>query len=437
MAGAAAPRAFGPAEWPQYRLNATHNAVFRDGASTLPDHHFKTSDQVRATPVIVGDRLYVGNHLTGGLFAFDARTGKLAWGDNNPDWRHAPNWVHTDMVYAGGRIYVGYGNRSFKNAKVRGTGASGVMAVDPGNGATLWKHPTEGEVMPTPAYWHGEILAATGAGRLLALDARTGRTRWTLDLPGWVSMSSPAVWHDTLYVGALNSVVAVNLQTHRVRWAYHEDGTFTDVSPAVSNHGVVVITAAKYHDFMTPAEKRRWPHARQTVQFAYGFDARTGKLLWQTLMGYGPEQSDNTSGAPTIVDGRVYVGSPYTDSFFCIAVATGRKVWEYSVNAAIKGAPVIADGLVFFGDTQGFLHVLDADTGARPRGRDGKPVRKLKLGGSLSAARTVALAPGGPVIVNGDIFVGSQDGFVYRVSMRHWLGSALPDKRANAAAVTN
>lgn len=429
-----ARQAFGPPEWPQYRMNATHNAVFDNGSPALPDHHFKTNDQVRATPVIVGDHLYIGNHLSGGLFDFNVLNGDMLWGIYAPYFRHAPNWVHTDMVYAGGRIYLGYGNRVFENANVRGTGASGVMAINPETGATLWKHRTDGEVMPTPAYWHGEVLAATGGARVLALDARTGKVLWRVKLPGWVSMSSPAVKGDTLYVGALNSVVAVNLKTHKIQWEYHESGSFTDVSPAVSDSGIVVITATKAHDAMTTAEKKRWPRARQYVQFVYGFDAQSGKLLWKTLMGYGPEQLNNTAGTPTIANGRVYVGSPYTDSFFCFAVDTGKELWTHRVNAPVKGAPVIDDGLVFFGDTHGFLHVLEADTGKPPPDRYGNPVTKRKLGGSLGSAKAVALAPAGPVIINHNIFVSSQDGFVYSLSIPAWLGHR---GRASAASSTS
>lgn len=431
---AAPPHPFGPSEWPQYRMNATRNAVFEDGDPALPDHHFKTRDPVRATPVVVGDHLYVGDHLSGGLFAFNVLNGDLEWGNDNPYWRHAPNWVHTDMVYADGRIYLGYGNRVFENADVRGTGASGAMSIDPKTGATLWQHPTEGEVMPTPAYWNGQVLAATGAGRLLALDARSGKLLWQVKLPGWVSMSSPAVKGDTLYVGAQNAVVAVDLKTHRILWQYHEQGSFTDVPPAVSANDVVVITAEKYHTFMTPEENRRWPDARQYAEFIYGFDGRTGKLKWKTLMGYGPEQPDNTSGAPTIADGRVYVGSPYTDSFFCFDVHTGRKIWEYRVNAPIKGAPVVYGGLVFFGDAHGYLHVLETATGRRPHDRYGNPIPKRKLGGSLTAANTVALAPGGPVIINQNLFVGSQDDFVYSVSIPKWLGHPIGSAAGGAAA---
>ncbi len=421
--GAAQAEGFGPPEWTQYRAGPSRNAVYDSGAPAQKDTRFKTGDQVRATPVIVGDRLYIGNHETGGMFAFDAKTGRTLWHDNNPYFRHAPNWIHSDMVYAKGRLYVGYGNRVFESATVRGTGRSGAMAVDPQTGATLWDYQTEGEVMPTPALWNGTLYIVTGAGELIALDPRDGQRLWHLSLPGWVSMSSPAVQDGTLYVGSLNSVVAVDLDKRKIRWKYEEIGTFTDVPPAVGPDGTVVITAMKSRSFLTPEERRLHPTVRGDVHFIYAFDGKSGKLLWRHLLGSGASQDNNTSGAPTVADGRVYVGSPYTLSLQAYDLKSGDKLWEYPVAAKIKGAPAVKDGHVFFGDTAGFLHVIEADSGEPPLKANGQPVPRRKLGGSVNAAKNVALAPGGPVVINQNVFVGSQDSFVYSVSIPAWLGT--------------
>src|SRR5699024_9856400 len=133
-------------------------------------------------------------------------------------------------------------------------------------------------------------------------------------------MSSPTIKDDVLYVGAINAVVAVDLKARKTLWTYRETGSFTDVPPAISADGVVVMTAVKPYSALTDAEKEQWPQARQYVHFIYGFAADDGELLWKTLMGYGPKQRNNTSGAPAIANGRVYVGSPYTQSFFSFAV---------------------------------------------------------------------------------------------------------------------
>jgi outer membrane protein assembly factor BamB len=408
-----ADNSFGPDAWPEYRLDTTNNAVFDNGQGALPAHHYHLGFQVRATPVIVGNRLFIGAHGSGAMYSFNVRTGKKYWDYNNPYWRHAPNWIHSDMVYVDGRIYVGYGNRYFDSAAVRGTGESGVLCVDPATGATIWNHRTVGEVMPTPAYYNGVLYIATGAGKLIALNPHDGKTLWQLDLPGWVSMSSPNIKDGILYVGALNSVVAVDLKARKKLWEYHEYATFTDVSPAISDDGIVIVTAMKGASESTPEEQARFSNLRQDLDFIYAFNAKTGKLLWKDLMGNGPDQANNTSGAPAIAGNQVFVGSPYTDSFMSYDIHTGKRLWEYKTNTRIKGAPAIKDGHVFFGDVDGFLYVLDAKTGAPVKGSGGGLVHPRKVGGSLSAARNVALAPGGPVIINQNLYIGSQDGNVY------------------------
>lgn len=422
----------GPSEWRQYRMHPSHNAVFDDGGEPLPSAFYRTGDQVRANPVVIGDRLFVGNHLTGGMFSFDIKTTKPLWHDNNPWFRHAPNWIHSDMIFVNDRIYVGYGNRVFQSATVRGTGDSGVMAVDPKTGETIWNLRTVGEVMPTPAYWRGTLYIATGGAQLIALDPADGTIRWQLPLPGWVSMSSPSVQDGMLYVGAMNSVVGVDLRERKISWVYRADLSFTDVPPAVAPDGTVVITGMQSRSAATAEDRERYPHARGYLQFIYAFDGETGKLRWKHLLGAGSVQDNNTSGNPTIADGRVYVGSPYTHSVFAYDVSNGKRAWEYPVGAKIKGAPAVKDGVVYFGDTNGFLHAVDADSGEAIRRADGSELGKLKLGGSKNSAKNVALAPGGPVIINQNIYIGSQDGFVYRVSIPAWRGIEPRPGAANA-----
>lgn len=410
----------GPPEWAQYRMGPTSNAVYKDpgavGDDPLPRRMYHTPNQLRATPVIVNGRLLIGNHKSGELNAFDLKTGRVLWHNR------APNWVHSEMIEAGGLIYVGYGDREFITKELRGQGPSGVLALDPKDGHIVWKFETIGEVMPTPAYRDGTVYVTTGAGELFALAAKTGKVRWQLplrtdaiaidtgvvkldsDLLAFVSMSSPHIKGDVLYIGALDTVFAIGLKTHEIKWKFSRMASFTDVPVAVAGDGVIVTTGVKEPIQLSASEILKYGNKQPNYHFIYALNP-DGSLRWKRLLGPGPHQDNNTSGAPAIADGVVYVGSPYAKAFFAYDVDSGKKLWEFDTGSKIKGPPVIDGGVVYFGDTEGYLYALDASSG--------KLLRKLKFEG--------ALAPAGPVIVNRNLYVGSQDGNVYSIPIKDIL----------------
>lgn len=406
----------GPVEWTQYRMGPTSNAVYRDPGDqarhALPRHVYQTGAPLRATPVIANGRLYIGNHKTGGLQAFDLVSGRLLWQNR------APNWVHSEMINADGLLYVGYGDRMFVTSWLRGEGPSGVLALNPDTGKIVWQFETIGEVMPTPAWVDGTVYVTTGAGELFALNAKTGEVQWQLplrtekivldtglhlaaNLPAFVSMSSPHIKNGVLYVGGLDTVFAIDLAEHKVQWQFSRMASFTDVPVAISEDGVIVTTGVKVRDQLTRDDIRKYGAVRDDYHFIYALNP-DGSLRWKHLMGPGERQENNTSGAPAIADGVVYVGSPYANRMFAYNVDSGDKLWDYFTGVKIKGPPVIADGMVIFGDTRGTLYVLKADTG--------KLIQKRKF--------PDALAPAGPVIINRNVYIGCQDGNVYSIPLR-------------------
>src|SRR5699024_3316539 len=128
----------------------------------------------------------VGNHDTGELQAYDLKTGNELWQGQ------APNWVHSEMVYADGVVVVGLGNRFFSHNAIRGTKESGVLGLDAATGEERWRFDTVGEVMPTPAVVDGSVYAVTGDHHIYELDAATGEVFDRTDTGHIVSMSAPA-----------------------------------------------------------------------------------------------------------------------------------------------------------------------------------------------------------------------------------------------------
>ncbi|MBP1950583.1 PQQ-binding-like beta-propeller repeat protein [Virgibacillus litoralis] len=348
---------------------------------------YQTAEQIRATPVVAGDKMFVGNHNSGDLFAFDVKTGEKLWQNK------APNWVHSEMIYHDGKVFVGFGNRFFQGDGIRGTEESGVLALDAESGDILWKYNTKGEVMPTPAFYEGSVYVATGDKHLYKLDPASGDLLEKIEIGSTVSMSSPNITNDTLYVGGSGPLPftfsAYDLTNEEFKWQTEFPEVFAgldDVPPAVSDN--IVVTTALTGNSDNP---EHW---------LYALDAETGDIIWQKTLGTGEFVKNNKSGAPIIYEGKIFVGSPITKTFYAYDLKSGEKLWEYE-NEVMKAPPVAKDGVVYFSNTKGMVYALDSE--------NGNVVGQKELNGTL--------APSGPIIINDTLFVGSQDSNVYAVPL--------------------
>lgn len=390
---------FGPDEWTQYRLENDKNAVYDSNAAPLDYTEFQTADEVRATPVIVGDQMFIGNHDSGDLFAFDVHTGEELWHSE------APNWIHSEIIYQNGTVYVGFGNRHFQDNGIRGTGENGVLALDAKTGEILWKYNTEGEVMPTPAYHDGSVYITTGDRHLYKLNPETGDLEHKEEIGHTVSMSAPNITDDTLFVGGSApepyTFSGYNLEQDEMAWqtGFPEvHAGLDDVPPAVSDE-IVVTTALE-------GEKDYPEH------MMYAMDAESGDIVWKESLGEGDPVDDNKSGAPMIYNETIYVGSPITKTFYAYDLITGEKQWSFE-NEVIKAPPVAQDDIVYFSNAEGMVYAMDAKTGDVAGQRE--------LGGTL--------APAGPVIMNDTLFVGSQDSNVYAVPLTEIINDDSPESK--------
>ncbi len=76
------------------------------------------------------------------------------------------------------------------------------------------------------------------------------------------------------------------------------------------------------------------------------------------------EAEDGFASAVAVSDGAVYAGS--LDGYlYVLDLDSGELRWKYKASAAIKASPAVSDGLVFFGDEDGTFHAVDIDTQQR------------------------------------------------------------------------
>lgn len=368
-------------------------------------------------------------------------------------------WVATlgsqsygNPVVAGGQVYVGTNNEAVRDPKV--TGDKGIlMAFRESDGEFLWQAvsdklvagrvndwPYQG-VCSSPLVEADRLYYVTNRAELVALDThgfRDGKNDgpyvdeklksekdadiiWKFDMmeevgsqPHNMANSSPVSFGDLIYVSTSNgqdeshvnipspkapAIIAVNKKTGKLVW---EDNSVFDrilhgqwSSPTVANIGGV--------DMVIHAQGDGWIR---------GYEALTGKKLWEfdtnPKDSVWPKTRNELIATPVVYEDKVYIANGQDPEhgegvghMYCID-ATKRgditktgMLWHYDKIRRSISTPAIKDGIVYEADFSGFLHALDAKTG------------QVYWTHDLFAA-----VWGSPMLVDGKIYLGDEDGDV-------------------------
>lgn len=353
---------------------------------------------------------------SGAVYALNGATGHLLWK------RLMTNEAMGNPVVVSNRLFLGTGNSNFSFRELinyahgqpvmRGTGVSGVYALNAKTGSVLWHYNTAGEDMPTPSYLNGVVYEANGSGNMFALQASNGSALWKTHIGGFDSMSSPVAWtnvntHKPEVVASFsnpNQVVAVSGTTGKVLWRQTLPGAFDtglgDEVPAVSvNHNLVLVNSV-----VNP----KTSHGKMTVNLAMeAINATTGKVVWKTKFGRGSMPPAFKAGVPLISGNTIYMNAPATDTMHAINLTTGKVLWSFRSGYPGRAAPVLYHGVLYFGDGPDIFS-LNPHTG--------QLLARYKAGGLFGIVN--------PVIVGGTMYLDSSNNWVM----------ALPLKTVNPSA---
>ena len=249
-------------------------------------------------------------------------------------------------------------------------------------GKELWRANVQALVLTAPLVAGGRVFVLGGDRMISAFDAATGQRLWQQQRTGEPLILAQAgllmAVGDTLVVGLGGRVLGLNPQNGSTRWdvalanvrGTNEVERLADIVAGTTRRGSVVCMRA--------------------FQSAVGcVDGNSGRLLWtRTANGYSGLAGDASTVVGTEADGRLRAWQR----------GTGEVLWS-SENFRFRGlsAPVVWDRSMVFGDSAGFVHVLDL--------RDGKLLNRLVTDGSA-----VAL---GPVLIGKNLVVATQRGGLY------------------------
>jgi outer membrane protein assembly factor BamB len=234
------------------------------------------------------------------------------------------------------------------------------------------------------AYDGQRVFALNGDGVLTAYTASNGHEDWSEQLPGQTSFSAPPTAYDGMVYTSGSSyggtIYGVSEATGQVIWSVFLPDGADKSSPAVNSAGLYVSYACQ-------------------EDFRFRLD---GVLAWRDYNDcYGG------GGSTTALhDGFVYARGAY-DTPLILAQSNGRDTGSFASSTA----PAF-DGSTMFTVQQGRLVAMAAT---------GSPDRWSFGNGTLVTA---------PVVSNGVVYEGSQDGTVYGVSAstgrQVWSGKAGP-----------
>ena len=259
---------------------------------------------------------------------------------------------------------------------VVGTYKGDVRAFDFETGKPVWTANVRGELVAPPGIVEGLVVVRTSDNRVIALDASNGKQRWNYQRtnpPLAVrSMAPPLPFGPFVLVGMPGGkLFALSLQNGSPAW----EGTVSVPRGATELDrvsDVVTVPAVQGPQMCAVAFQGK----------AACFDMQAGNQMWS-------REVSSVAGI-TMDDRRVFIPDEL-GVVHAFDRMTGASMWRQDrLKYRNLSAPVALPMGLVVGDSEGFLHVLDRDTG--------EFVGRLNVGGGGVMSILPALGPNTAVL---------------------------------------
>jgi eukaryotic-like serine/threonine-protein kinase len=305
--------------------------------------------------------------------------------------------IESSAAIVGGTVFVG----SQKGE---------LIALNLENGAVYWKYSTDSPIgESSPSYGAGMVFIGDLGGTLHAINAPDGKGLWKFKTGSEIK-SSPVVHGDRVLIGSYDqNLYCLSTRNGSVLWKVRTDGPVHS-TPSISGgiafiagcdeifRGIrisdgreVVHVSSGAYTGASPAQRSGAAYYGTFDNEVLGVDLRGQRIIWHYQH---PQRKFPFYSSAAVTADRVVVGG--RDKFVHGISTTGKGIWTFATRARVESSPAIAGGRVFVGSNDGRFYVLSLSNGAK--------LWEFNAGGALSAS---------PAIANGRIVIGSQDGRLY------------------------
>jgi outer membrane protein assembly factor BamB len=305
-------------------------------------------------PASDGRRIYVAGR-NGTVAAIDSATGEREWEVVVPRltrgsieslglWNRALRPLESSD-----RLRLAAGPGLGGGILVVGSSDGEVAALAAEDGRVMWNVVLGSEVVSTPAVDGNTVTVRLVNGQLVALDARDGHTRWIADQPV-PSLSirggaRPVIEGGTVYSAFDNGkLAAYDLARGQLSWEVPlaTPSGRSEIERLVDADGLFQVAADEIYAVAY--------HGR-----AMALSRDDGRVLWQRDM-------SSSRGLTADLDG-VYV-TDADGQVWALDRSNGGPLWtQADLRARGVTAPVRIGGALAVGDAEGYVHLLDRETG--------------------------------------------------------------------------
>lgn len=284
----------------------------------------------KLTMAVNEQTLFAADH-SGTVIALEVDTGRQQWS------------VDLDLPISGG---LGYGDQKV----VLGTIEGQVYTLNAQDGSVLWSSSVSSEVLSTPSVNSDIVVAQSIDNRIYAFDAETGEELWQHDAGApilSVRGNSSSMILNNMVIAAFDNgkLTAFNSENGSLIWETRlavPKGR-TELERMIDIDGEPILVGDIIYSV--------------SYQGRLGALTRgTGRNLWF--------QDSSSHHSPAYSDGKLFVTEAKNHSVKAYKAGNGQLLWSNDQLAYRElNGPATYDNTVAVADAEGFLHLLDTETG--------------------------------------------------------------------------
>ena len=219
-----------------------------------------------------------------------------------------------------------------------------VYAVDLNTGVEKWRFPSKTENKMTffsdPVLTpDGQLLVASYNHILYSLNPANGSQNWAFEQAKNLLVASPLVTEEGIFITSTDGALYALDFRGQPLWNF-KTGAAIWSQPTTDGACNCVFIASLDH-------------------FVYAVNITTGQKIWQS-----EDLNGALVGSPTYSESEhmVYIGT-FDQEMLALDANNGQVAWRFATEAWVWSGPAVEDGVLYFGDQQGYFYAVNSTTG--------------------------------------------------------------------------